>query len=199
MPRLKNHLLARLQGIQQAAEDLQYTEADRDELQIEDNCLYSHATAQFNYTTYDVQRGHDVIKSTSDKCDIMLASMEDEESGEPFWYARVCGIYHARVHHTPSNAKRKRIPFLFVRWFGQEPGWKCGDRYSRLHRVGFVPFDVEESSGPAFGFVDPATVICACHLIPAFSQGKTEELLPVSRYRDLSGDYVNFYVNRCSS
>lgn len=35
--------------------------------------------------------------------------------------------------------------------------------------IGFVP----EHDNDAFGFVDPAQVLCACHLIPAFAYDKT--------------------------
>ena len=64
-----------------------------------------------------------------------------------------------------------------------------------MHRIGFVPYE-GDAEGPAFGFIDPATVVRACHLIPAFSEEKTTALLPPSKFRDAAGDYVNYFVNQ---
>lgn len=122
----------------------------------------------------------------------MLPSYEDD-SEHPFWYARVVGIYHLNVTHAPTNTKKERIAFLWVRWLGLDPEWKGGDAYDQLDRVGFVPFGGEDEP---FGFVDPATVIRGCHLIPAYEFGRTMDLLPESQFRPEEGDYVNFYVNR---
>ncbi|KAF8256632.1 hypothetical protein EI94DRAFT_1821442 [Lactarius quietus] len=64
----------------------------------------------------------------------------------------------------------------------------------RLDRIGWVP---ESDPSGAFGFLDPARVIRACHLIPAFSYGKTTSLLSASQARDfLTADWVNYYVSR---
>lgn len=175
-----------------AEEDLPFTFEDRDSLEIEKDSIYSHATAQFNYTTYDVRRDRDIIKAHGDKCDIMLPSYEDG-SDHPFWYARVIGIYHLNVTHAPTETTNTCIDFLWVRWFGLNPEWQGGDEYARLDRLGFVPYGgVDE----AFGFVDPATVIRACHLIPAYEFGRTTDLLSESKFRPAEGDYVNYYVNR---
>lgn len=175
-----------------AEEDLPFTFEDRESLMIEHDSIYSHATAQFNYTTYDVRRDRDIVKAVGDKCDIMLPSYEDD-SEHPFWYARVVGIYHLNVTHAPTNTKKERIAFLWVRWLGLDPEWKGGDAYDQLDRVGFVPFGGEDEP---FSFVDPATVIRGCHLIPAYEFGRTMDLLPESQFRPEEGDYVNFYVNR---
>ena len=182
-------------GVDLAAEDLDFSDDQRLELEIENDSLYRHATAQFNFTTYNVSRERDVINPSTDKCNIMLATKEDTtDRAHPFWYARVLGIFHARVTHPPLSIRRHRIPFLFIRWFGQDSEWRSGDKTCRLPRVGFVPFD-GEAGGPAFGFIDPATVIRGCHLIPAYAYGKTKDLLPPSAYRDPAGDWVNYYVN----
>lgn len=188
--------MARILGIEDSDEDLNFTDEQRAELTIVNNYLYRHGTAQFNYTTYDVRRERDVIKPGSA---IMLSSKEDRDMAgnepHPFWYAVVHGIHHVKVTHKPSNTTGKRIDILWVRWLGQDPEWIGGDSTCQLDRIGFVPFD-DDSGGPAFGFVDPASVIRACHLIPAFTEGMTTSLLPPSRFRSDNGDYVNFYVNR---
>jgi hypothetical protein len=90
------------------------------------------------------------------------------------------------------------MDFLWVRWFGMEPGrYHHGFHYARLPKVGFV-----ESTDPyAFTFLDPAQVIRGAHVIPAFSEGHTQDLLPattsVARVLNSTDedDWVNFYVN----
>lgn len=119
MLRLKNHCLARLHGLDVAEEDLTFSMDDREQLKIENDSIYSHAIAQFNYTAYDVRRDRDIVKALGDKCDIMLPSYEDD-SVHPFWYARVIGIYHMNVSHAPTDTSKQRIEFLWVRWFGVE-------------------------------------------------------------------------------
>lgn len=196
VPRLKDHCIARLTDLELASEDLAYTDQDRDKLVIYNDTLYQHSTAQFNFTTYDLQRDRDVINTNTAKCDIIVASREDDVEGRhPFWYARVLSVFHVRVSHGPTKSERKRIEVLFVRWFGMDPDWEGGHDSCRLDRVGFVPFEGDED-GPAFGFLDPATVVRGCHMIPSFVEGKTMNLLPPSRFRDSDGDYVNYYVNK---
>ncbi|KAI0076620.1 hypothetical protein K474DRAFT_1578014, partial [Panus rudis PR-1116 ss-1] len=49
-----------------------------------------------------------------------------------------------------------------------------------------------------FGFVDPADVTGAAHLIPDFTRGRTAELLPPSIIRredDNDEDWDGYYVN----
>ena len=195
VPRLKDHLLARIQNIRLAAEDLDFSEAERDQLVIDNDILYEHATAQFNYTTYDARREYDIIKPKSDKSDIIVTSGEEDVAHHPFWYARVLGVYHTKVSYAPTGASRSRVDFLHIRWLGLDPEWNGGQDNRRMHRIGFVPFE-GDAEGPAFGFIDPATVIRACHLIPAFTEEKTTALLPPSKFRDAAGEYVNYFVNQ---
>lgn len=194
VPRLKDHCLGRLLD---RGEDHPFTEHDRDSLFIYNDLLYAHATAQFNFTTYDVRRERDVINPDTDKCYIMLPNGEDDvgQKRHPFWYAKVLAVFHVKVTHRPSGVDKTRIDILFVRWFGTDPDWTGGDIDRRLDRIGFVPFSTDPEN-PAFGFVDPASVIRGCHLIPAFSEGRTNSLLGPSKFRDNDGDYVNYYVNR---
>jgi hypothetical protein len=65
--------------------------------------------------------------------------------------------------------------------FLHRSGWKA----CHLHRISFIDGD----SDP-FGFVDPAHVIRAAHLIPAFAFGETEDLLCPSKIarRETDGD-----------
>lgn len=119
---------------------------------------------------------------------------------QPFWYARVIGIFHALVSSSHPGVLEKslhRMNFLWVRWFGDEPGYRYGIRYARLPKIGFV-----ESTDPfAFTFLDPAQAIRAVHLIPTYPAGRTSALLPTAKSvaRILNPeddkDWVNFYVN----
>jgi hypothetical protein len=90
------------------------------------------------------------------------------------------------------------MDLLWVRWFGMVPGrYRHGFHCARLPKIGFV-----ESTDPyAFTFLDPAQVIRGVQVIPAFSEGRTQDLLPatISVARVLNSrdedDWVNFYVN----
>jgi len=135
------------------------------------------------------------------------ASPPDDHTDEfePYWYARVLGIYHVKVSTTHpavvNGGEVRRMEFLWVRWLGEEPGHKHGFRRAVLPKIGFVPY----TDDYAFGFLDPKHVIRSCHLIPAFSCGRTSELLPVehtnARRLEKYGqpyetdDWTNFYVN----
>jgi hypothetical protein len=86
------------------------------------------------------------------------------------------------------------MEFLWVRWFGTVPGHKYGFKAARLPKVGFVP----DTDDQAFGFLDPSLVIRGCHMIPAFADGRTSELLTTQNSAaHLPGeldDWVAYYV-----
>jgi hypothetical protein len=70
------------------------------------------------------------------------------------------------------------MDFLWVQWFGVEPGRYChGFYYTRLPKIGFV----ELMDKYAFTFLDPEQVIRGSHLIPAFSEGRTLALLQATK------------------
>jgi hypothetical protein len=89
------------------------------------------------------------------------------------------------------------MDFLWVCWFGEEPGYRSGFRQARLPKIGFV----ESTDEFAFSFIDPANVVCGCHLIPAFNAGRSADLFPwphsIARRLDPEeiDDWLNFYVN----
>jgi hypothetical protein len=158
---------------------------------------------QVNYTTYDLRRDQDVVNLTNHP-DVMVLAKEDEQEQDeqenkphPFWYARVVGIFHATVKHLGPKSRSEapqEMEFLFVRWFGRDPSAKFGWEAKRLPRIGFIPYPNED----CFGFLDPALVIRSVHLIPAFSEGQTNELLPPSIARhgsQTNQDWKHFYVN----
>ncbi|KAL7281058.1 hypothetical protein ACG7TL_004360 [Trametes sanguinea] len=158
--------------------------------------VYRHAFAYFNYTTYDLQRDQDIIHPSTDKSDVLVHSPAADSSNcgpsYPWLYARVLGVYHVNVL-PPGETQPHRYEFLHVRWFEHDNTHLCGARARRLDRIRFV----SDSSGDAFGIIDPAHVIRACHLIPAFHHGRTKEYLPASALaRDPEGDWQYYYVNR---
>lgn len=138
------------------------------------------ATARFNYTSYDARRMQDVVNPHS-HTDVMVLSHEDETSGDahPYWYARVVGIFYVWIRFrrpdSPALTKSERFDVLWVRWFGLDSVGTSGWAARRLHMLGFLPSD--DSSGPAFGFIDPTLVIRGVHVIPAFCYGMTQDFL----------------------
>lgn len=143
--------------------------------------MYSHKLVRFNYTTYDVRRAQDVVNPGTPHCNIMLLSgnrlgpvgsevaplSAQSSDGHPYLYARVLGIYHANIVYTGPGMvgySPRRMDFLWVRWYKHQEG----GRPDRLGQLFFPPI----SSEAAFGFVDPADVVRACHVIPRFSAGK---------------------------
>lgn len=132
------------------------------------------------------------------RCDVMVLSRETQPSAHPFWYARVLGVFHAKVLHTgpqSHNHSIQHMEFLWVRWFGMEPGYSYGSTKARLPKVGFVP----ENEPNAFGFLDPSLVLRGCHLVPAFADGRTSKLLETqcpTAARPLGeiDDWATFYV-----
>ena len=111
----------------------------------------------------------------------MLHSPANEEGAEPYWYARVLGVYHANIWvenlAIPGARNIRHMDFLWVHWFGEEPGYRSGFHRACLPKIGFV----ESTDEFAFSFVDSANVVRGCHLIPAFNTGRSADLLPWPR------------------
>ena len=132
----------------------------------------------------------------------MVNAPETSSDAQPFWYARVIGIFHAVVASSHTDVMDKslhRMDFLWVRWFGMEPGrYKYGIRHARLPKIGFA----ESTADPnAFSFLDPAQAIRGVHVIPTFTEGRTPALLPTTKSvarilnPEEEDDWVNFYIN----
>jgi hypothetical protein len=201
LPKLQDHLLGRLMG-REFDGDMheEFTDSDRNSICFIGNKIYSVQTCCIYYMSYDLQWQCDMVNPCAHP-DIMLWSPVAKEGAEPYWYARVIGVYHANVWAEnptiPGSRNARRMDFLWVRWFGDKPGYRSGFRRSRLPKIGFV----ESTDDFSFSFVDPADVIHGCHLIPAFNAGRSADLLPHSRSiacrlnpEDID-DWLNFYVN----
>jgi hypothetical protein len=157
--------------------------------------MHIHKFCQFNYTTYDLRRAQDIVNTTTHADVMTLAHEEDHKQTHHFWYARVCSIFHVNVKYKTHPTQSMAV--LWVRWLGLDPDHSSGWSARRLHRVGFVP---DGSTSPAFGFLDPAAVIRAVHLQPAFHYGRTRDLLGPSISRpEAEGDedWRFFYVGMC--
>ncbi|TEB34880.1 hypothetical protein FA13DRAFT_1613160, partial [Coprinellus micaceus] len=201
IPKLRAHLLGRRLNRKFHGDNHDdFTHDGTNSVSIRGQKIYRVATCQVNYTTYGDRRDFDAINSSTHP-DIMVYSKDDNRETEKFWHARVLGIYHAKVstsHPGAASQAVERMHFLFVRWYGAEPGWRSGR--AQLPKVGFVKHEADFDNF-AFGFLDPGQVLRGCHLIPVFTAGLTDELLPypskIASQIDESKteDWVNFYVN----
>ncbi|CAK5267132.1 unnamed protein product [Mycena citricolor] len=203
---LRVHLLARLYGYDYNGDEHQFRDDELASVLFKGEKMYEHERLRVNFKTYDNQVDEDII-STRHHPDFMVYSQEDDEDDDhPFWYGRALGIYHILVYHTGSESKLsgpKRMDFLHVRWFGREGDHLSGWKHRRLPKIGFL--EPNDGAGPsAFGFIDPAVILRAVHLIPAFSLGKTDRYLTKSIAHIFEGDenkdwvcyYVNIFVDR---
>ncbi|KIJ47639.1 hypothetical protein M422DRAFT_163781, partial [Sphaerobolus stellatus SS14] len=195
---MKDHLYARLSNLATEDDEIKITQVQRDEVLILRCVLYKHQTCRINFTTYDMQRSQDTINPCTSHCDILLHARDDPSNPgyHPYWYARVTGIYHclARLRSQPDF---QEIHFLWIRWLGRsDVKVRAAVNPNFLDQVGFVTIEDETDM---FGFINPANVIRACHLIPAFHYGEADLLIPHSVGRNTKEsdmDYVHYYVNR---
>jgi len=192
VPKLTDHLLARILGRQYDPEPPTFTDDERDKVYIHGNRLRERYTMSVYYTSYDLRRQADKI-NTRNRPYVMALSRGD--SFHPYTYARVLGIYQVRVLH-PGLAEPTNMDVLWVRWLEVDRGHRAGWKAKRLYRVKFVPSNEEG----AFGFLDPADVIRGTHLIPGFNHGHVMDLLMSGRIS--KWDYVppnnwsHHYVNQ---
>lgn len=214
-----DHIIARLRGHEYSWDAPIASNSDHSAVEVRKDRIYAHGTVRINYTTYDIRRGQDTIKpvlkfssteslvesGNSDRSTIMLVADETDRQGSTsrrrrFWYARVLGIFHCHARdRLAAGSGWKKIDFLWIRWLGADPDSRSGLNAKRLERVGYVP----DADGPgAFGFIDPADIIRACHLAPAFHHGTRSDLLSssLSVAFDFNGpegeDYEFYYVLR---
>lgn len=177
---------------------------EAEQIFFKNNRLYRHRIFRINYTTYDIRRSQDVINPHTSHRDIMVIRDDsgDLESGESkgvdssdrFLYARVLGVYHANVVYTglgSQDYKPRRMDFLWVRWF--QPAVPGGWNSRKLECIKFYPVKHEH----AFGFLDPADVIRACHIIPRTAMGRLhvvdQGFSGLAKDKD---DWQYYYVNR---
>jgi hypothetical protein len=196
---LQGHLRSRILGNTYTGDEVEYTDGELNEVTFKNDRVYEHKTIRFNYTTYEGRRSSDTVNPRT-HADIMVQAHDD--SGRPYWYARVIGIYHANVSLRGQDCGA--MDFLHVRWMGFDIEYPTA---KRLPRVGF--FDCSNTSEGAFGFLDPDVVIRGVHLIPAFAATPaiSEDLLGsrgpsigrrhnnTKNREDWTWDWTWFYVN----
>ncbi|PBK84333.1 hypothetical protein ARMGADRAFT_943673 [Armillaria gallica] len=195
--KLKDHILSQLLD----CDDI-FTDLDQQNLIIVDNHLCSHQILRINYTTYDAHRNQDSINPRTHS-DIMAlsphtqADLNNDNNAHPYLYARVIGIFHARVHHIGPKSldhMAKNIQFLWVRWYAFDGSIPSGFRAKHLPCIGFLQGDDRE----AFGFVNPSDVLHASHIMPAYIYGQMSHILPHSicrRVNEKDMDWACYYVD----
>ncbi|KAF5348418.1 hypothetical protein D9757_014394 [Collybiopsis confluens] len=191
--KLRTHVFCRLTG---ECDEESVTPSDQGRVFINNNDrMYIHdKVLRINYTTYDQRRCQDSINPRTHS-DVMVLSPNNVDDDKPYLYARVIGIYHveAGLRNDPQNSSSKRIDFLWVCWYVSADNRSCW-KSRRLPQVGFV----DGSDDGAFGFLDPAQVIRAVHLLPNFKEGRVSTILGPSMARradEEDQDYQQYYIN----
>ncbi|KAJ3557683.1 hypothetical protein NP233_g11677 [Leucocoprinus birnbaumii] len=109
IPKLKDHLLSRLSSSKV------HTDEERSNLVISANWIYQHKYIRIYYTTYNMRQAQDSINPRT-RSDIMMLA-DSEDSGHPYVYARVLGIFHAEIKQWDPHSRgaiQQTITFLFV-------------------------------------------------------------------------------------
>ena len=175
-----------------------FTPEERNELcLLNPNRIVESKIVRVNYTSYDIRRAHDCLR-TDRSSFLMTLSREEDPNCHPFWYCQLLKAFCIEVSYSPGGVSgpKETMEVLWVRWLGIDLDCKWGFRQCALPKIGFVP---EDGGSPAFGFLDPSLVVCGCHLIPAFVDGRTDQLLrgstSVARLPGESDDWARYYVN----
>jgi hypothetical protein len=165
--------------------------------------MYQHHVLQMNYTTYDMLRHQDVINPFARRCFALLPATEFEldSDSHPYIYAKVLGVYHAKVKYGTSLPRR--YDFVHVRWLYYDYECPCGWEARKLDRLSYAQCQTEQDVIDSFDFVDPKAIVRATHLIPDFQSGISDDFLrsPASiahdntDHTDWNGYYVNRYVH----
>ena len=116
VPRLKDHLLARLLDREYDGNVDEFTDTDRNTVRIVDNRIYSAKVLRVDYTMYDVCRGQDSLNPRTQHRDIMVHSREGDPKDHPYWYAHMLGVFHARVLHTGPVATNRSVQSMEFLW-----------------------------------------------------------------------------------
>lgn len=195
MQALKDHLLSRLLGLEFDGDERSFSSEQRNNIHLTHlHSVIDCKLLRVNYTTYDIRRDYDTIRAS--RGDVVMTLSRDAE--HPFWYARVMRAFQIRVYFCLDgvSCSMQTMEVLWVRWLGIDQDYKWGFREARLPKVGFVP---DRTDHMPFGFLDPSLVLRGSHLIPAFSDGRTSELLQVgpslARLPGEVDDWAAFYVN----
>ena len=187
--------MSRLLGLDYDSDERSFTAQQQNAIRFTNtDTVIQSKVFRINYTAYDIRRDHNTIRIAHGDI-IMVASRDDEH---PFWYARVLRAFHLKIsfHQDSTTCSEQTMEVLWVRWLSVDCDHKWGFKEARLPKVGFVP---DHPDHAPFGFLDPSLVLRGCHLIPSFSDGRTNELLApgpsIARLPGEVGDWAAFYVN----
>ncbi|TEB32984.1 hypothetical protein FA13DRAFT_1627246 [Coprinellus micaceus] len=205
----------------------QPSDHDLSSIYFHSDTIYRHNVLKVPYTTYDCRQDSDTLNPRTTRRDFMCLAAhgghDDPGTANPgssgptqedlnYVYGRILGIFHANVIYGGGGAldfRRRRFDFLWVRWFTPASS-EYPDPWSsrRLDRVKLAPLTKPLS----WGFVNPADVLRAAHVIPRFSLGrlyedkkdkkgkkKEEERVPkpiFSKCAQDEQDWAEYYVNR---
>ena len=75
------------------------------QIRMSSDKIFDHKTMQVNYTTYDMRRAQDSLNPRNQANIMVLANEPDDGADggststtrDPYWYARVLGIFHVNV------------------------------------------------------------------------------------------------------
>jgi hypothetical protein len=171
--------------------DTPEAQLDAEQIFLHSDRLYEHNVLHINYTSYDVRRETDIVNPKTSRRHVMcLREDEDEEDGDTdsdegrgastttsppptpppshrFLHARVLAIFHTNIVYRgrgSSDLRRRRFDLLFVRWFTFADPHPV---HQSLDRLVIAPL----SCADAVGFLNPANVLRASHIIPRYSLG----------------------------
>jgi hypothetical protein len=175
-----------------------FMDIDRNDVIFADNAFFAVKSLRVNYMTYDVRCDQDFLNVRTHS-DVMVKSCETKPGYHPFWYAHMLGIFHTCIMHKGPHSHDHSIrmmEFLWVRWFGIALE-HCRPR-SMAHRLPQIGF-IHATDLSAFGFLNPSLVIRGCHLILAFTYGRTTKFLAATntaaRPIGENDDWAYYYVN----
>ncbi|KAG6830763.1 hypothetical protein H0H92_014844 [Tricholoma furcatifolium] len=167
---------------------------------IHNDTMYHHKIMRVNYTTYDMRRAQDSFNPGTSHRDVMLLS-DLEQGGHQFRYARVVGIFHVNAMYAGpgwhQNYSTQALHVLWVRWLQLESDVPVDAPWNSIHpRLDCLSFKPIQDPD-AFGFVDPASVLRGCHLIPRMGEGPSypdgKGHSPCARDGE---DWKYYYINR---
>lgn len=204
---MQDYIIAKLRGTDKNQKWPQYSDEECQDVFIYKNTVNFNTRLRINYTSYDVRRHQDVINPKL-HADFMVLSGDPRNKDapscmtEPYWFARALKIGHVYAKLRDMDDYR-RIDFVWARWFELDETLKGGWSFKRPPIFSFTP---ATSNYEAFGFMDPAHIVRAVHMIPVFAHGRTPLDLPalsIAHEYDVDDadsegeweDWEKFYLN----
>ncbi|KAG8793420.1 hypothetical protein FRC12_002795 [Ceratobasidium sp. 428] len=192
---LKRHLLARILCTPLRSD---FSQLELAQIAFQHGQMYRHKSLRVNYTSYDVLRQQDTLNVSTQNSFVLLPAESEEDSGHPFLYAKILGVYHAKVSY--RGRPPQRMDFVHVRWMYLDEARPGGWKNRRLDRVTYQPCVSDGHILDSFDFIDPSNILRTTHLIPDFQSGTTKSYLKPSKSiahdNPTFGDWTGYYVNR---